>query len=266
MRSLFMTFFLFFTLPIYAKTLVISDIDDTIRLTHRTADLLEQLSYVSDPTLAFKGLPEIYRSLDQNGAVIAYVSGTVAPISGFAEDLLEENDFPQSENFYFKGWFDDTKDFKVQAIESLIISTRPDDILLIGDNGEADVAAYELIAQRYSNVTVYMHKLYSGPGHEVPTTQNIFLTGADLALDLHQKQMLTEDQTQEAVSIVSQATASGSGKEQSLVLPAWATPSYEEVTGLYSSSSLYPKWQSDLEVIRDYLILFFDLQPAVATP
>jgi phosphatidate phosphatase APP1 len=71
--------------------MVVSDIDDTIKWSH-ILDLVRRLEDAPDPTLAFRGMPELYTSLaNDGGAKFFYVTG--AP--DIVIDKLHVDSIPQ---------------------------------------------------------------------------------------------------------------------------------------------------------------------------
>jgi hypothetical protein len=138
----------------FAKTLVISDVDDTIKIT----DVLGTKTHVFFNgvfrTRSFSGMSELYEKFSQNGDVIHYVSGSPKIISSRVENFLEENHFPQKYNLTLKdGLHDDTFHYKVHTIRELIKSENPDKVILIGDDTEHDPEIYDLISKENPAIT-----------------------------------------------------------------------------------------------------------------
>lgn len=239
MRQIILTFFfLLFTLQAFSKTIVISDVDDTIRSINRYADYLEQLSNAMDPQRAFGGMSLIYSDLNAAGAEIYYVSGAVEPLIGYSRDFLNVSQFPQAENFYHRGWFEDTYDFKVRTIMKLLKNHSNDNIVLIGDNGERDVAVYAQVAKRYPNAFIYIHKLFEGgQSMTVPSTQNKFLSAADLAIKLRQIQLLSSDEVQVIHSQIIVDLTTSNSYFADLVFPPWAQVTDSDIQETFTISS-----------------------------
>lgn len=140
------TVMLFSVQEISAKTLVVSDIDDTIKMT----DILGSKSTIVINGLfrekAFAGMSELYNIMNRADTDIYYVSGSPSYIKFRIKDFLEENNFPQKENIVLKRRMkDDSYLFKVAAIRELIKKINPDKIILIGDDTEHDPHVYETI-------------------------------------------------------------------------------------------------------------------------
>lgn len=179
--------------------MVVSDIDDTIKWSH-IPDHLRRLEDARDPTLAFKGMPELYTSLaNDGGAKFFYVTG--APDIGIDQVQLDSiprsvvltNHFPVVDpvrDIYLHKLGEKTEDFKVATITEIMKGHPGVDFILIGDNGEKDVETYERLrqdSQLGSRVKeVFIHKLYEG-GNSLPLKpgQRAFVTAADLAAILY---------------------------------------------------------------------------------
>lgn len=130
-----------------AKTLIVSDVDDTIKMT----DVLGSKTQIVISGLikekAFAGMSELYNKMNNADTDIYYVSGSPSYIKFRIVDFLEENNFPQKNNILLKNRIkDDTYAFKVGAIKELIKKLNPDKIILIGDDTEHDPHVYETIS------------------------------------------------------------------------------------------------------------------------
>lgn len=236
-----------------AKTLVIADIDDTLRLTNRKASIWEQLQNVADPNMGFYGLPEIFDAFAAQNAQVYYVSGTVAPISDFSMDFLIAFDFPQRDHFIYRGWFEGTKEFKIRVIEELIVQEKPDKIILLGDNGEQDVDAYEEIVKAHHEAISYVHKLYGPDGTVIPNTQSTFLTGADLALQLYLSGDISFDEAAIAIKSVSEALTQTDPYYLDLVFPRFADISTNDVERAFGEKNQWPGDPMELNDLEHFV-------------
>ncbi len=129
-----------------AKTLIVSDIDDTIKMT----DVLGSKGKIVINGLfkekAFAGMSELYNKMNNADTDIYYVSGSPEYIKFRIKDFLDENNFPQQQNIVLKRRMkDDTYEYKVGAIRELIKKVNPDKVILIGDDTEHDPHVYETI-------------------------------------------------------------------------------------------------------------------------
>jgi phosphatidate phosphatase APP1 len=142
-----------------AKTLVISDIDDTIKATNvlsKTQVIINGLF----STKAFAGMSDLYQELNINSDTrIEYVSGAPNITKELAERFLAKNEFPQQDNLTLKKGSISTYDHKVAAIRKILLKENPDKIILLGDDTEADPEVYDTIAKENPNTvkSIYIH-------------------------------------------------------------------------------------------------------------
>lgn len=187
-----------------AKTLVISDIDDTIKNTHvlNWADAVGSQN-LSDQE-AFGAIAHVYNLLiSQNpGTTIYYVSNGFRA-GGFnlvPSVFLTTNDFPQSENLSLRSTWDGLTNTKVRRIVDLIYQIQPTSLILIGDNGEQDTEVYAEIQRIFPKIpaTTYIHQVYSSQttfetGKHLEKDQIGFVSSVDLAMDLFSKGIIKEN-------------------------------------------------------------------------
>lgn len=136
---------------LYAKTLIVSDVDDTIKVT----DVLNKKNAIYNALFskaAFSGMPELYRQLENSETLFFYISGSPKMIEEKVSNFLDFNNFPQRANLILKqGISSPTYDFKVAAITKLIQAENPDKVILIGDDTEFDPEVYQTISKSFPN-------------------------------------------------------------------------------------------------------------------
>ncbi len=137
---------------------VISDIDDTIKISQVT-DKVELLrNTFARPFAPVPGMPESYRAQAERGATFHYVSASpwqlYAPLNAFRR----EAQFPAGtyDMKTFRAWDDswqnllaDSALIKTPAIERLLKDNPRRRCLLIGDSGESDPEIYGDIARQF---------------------------------------------------------------------------------------------------------------------
>jgi phosphatidate phosphatase APP1 len=133
-----------------AKTIVISDIDDTIKMT----GVLNNKLHVGFNGLfskrAFAGMSELYNEYHAKGYGIYYVSGSPKMIDCRIEDFLVEKDFPQGDQRFLKDKIgSNTYNFKMESIRNVIAKENPTTLILIGDDTEHDPDVYNDISKEY---------------------------------------------------------------------------------------------------------------------
>lgn len=133
-----------------AKTLVISDVDDTIKMTAVLSGKKMMTFNGLVRTKAFAGMSELYQELRDQDSTIFYVSGSPKIIRSRVDEFLEDNKFPQRDNLSLKSWItEDTVHFKTATIKELILANNPDKVVLIGDDTQHDPEIYDGVQALY---------------------------------------------------------------------------------------------------------------------
>jgi hypothetical protein len=217
--------------------MLISDVDDTIKRTNvlsltglilngpRTTNPFGAMNilynaWICDPLRMRKN--DHARCMARDGAArvknrkMAYVTAAPWKLQNFARSFLRDSGFPtgifkghnfegQEENFVTEIQVEElmglpgTLEFKVEAITALMKAHSGFDFILIGDNGEKDVAAYDAIgawaARNLPRATVhsYIHQVYNyRDGVKPKDDQAIYVTAADLATEFYRQGYLSE--------------------------------------------------------------------------
>lgn len=201
------------------KTVIISDIDDTIKRSHILGSKLSALKTRNQ----FVGMSDLYSAFLCNNEVstkakkfcienratthdskrwISYVTGAPGKLQLLGREFLNDSSFPQGTVFGRTSHNISTLDFKYKKIATLVNGIGSEnDFILIGDNGEHDPKAYQKIKNKYgSNIKTYIHMVYSTSFHEddergvaLKTGQVAYLTAADLALEFYALNYINED-------------------------------------------------------------------------
>ncbi|MEM7256535.1 MAG: phosphatase domain-containing protein, partial [Pseudomonadota bacterium] len=138
---------------------VISDIDDTIKISNVTDKKQLVKGFFFDDYHVVEGMPELYRRLQtQFGACFHYVSASPWQLYPTLAPLLQ-NHYPfgslAQRHFYvadrsFVQFFMSSKAYKINAITDIIERFPDRQYLLIGDSGERDPQVYAEVANRYA--------------------------------------------------------------------------------------------------------------------
>jgi hypothetical protein len=234
------------SLNISAKTILISDIDDTIKRTH----VLGYMTGGVRTTNPFIGLPELYNAflcnkeesveqknfcISKKGVVhspkrwVSYVTAASGRLQMFGREFIARSNFPFGA-VKGKTSAQDSYKFKTQEIASQINSLMDFEIVLIGDNGQKDVAAYDHIRKKYpfKNITTYIHKVYSTynedkakRGVNLAKGQIAYLTAVDLGLEFYSKNLITEDDLYKVSKKVLSFVSSSDDDLYEQVIPDW---------------------------------------------
>lgn len=170
---------------------LVSDIDDTLKATH-VRDALDLALNGLHGGETFADMPELYGLLANSAPKtetreIAYVSAAVGALQYGGKRFLDKWKFPTPESFFGRpSFFKDIVEYKVQAIQSLIDSTRPGALVLLnGDNGEKDVEVFDRIIDTNPDrkVFAFVHQVYDEPLEDSRLDRmTVWLTAFDLGL------------------------------------------------------------------------------------
>jgi hypothetical protein len=137
---------------------VISDIDDTVKVSHVTDQRLLLASTFFNPFEAVPGMPELYRQLAAGGASLHFVSLSPWQLYEPLREFMDAAGFPWATlslkavrfrdatllNLFKKG-----TETKPEQIVPLLERYPGRRFILIGDSGEQDPEVYGEIARRY---------------------------------------------------------------------------------------------------------------------
>lgn len=193
----FLFLYLSLSLTAQARILVVSDIDDTIKVTHVLSKVGAVASAFDDDS-RFSGMSELYKALAQtHRGEIEFHYVSLAPKLIMHEQhkkFLKENSFPTTQ-LHTNPLLSQDPQVKINIIRGLIQSRLPKKIIYIGDNGQLDTYVYEKLSREFSNIPAltYIREAYSKRGYSKNPTrggQVGFVTTYELALDLIQKSLL----------------------------------------------------------------------------
>ena len=216
MKNLFLLLVLL-SFNINAETLMISDIDDTIKRTN----VLGYMTGGVRSTNPFIGMPELYNAflcnqeatkkerdfcLLKKGVVhspkrwVTYVTAASGRLQMFGREFIARSEFPMGV-VKGKSSSEDSYKFKTTEISSLISGVPNYEIILVGDNGQHDVGAYDHIAKKFpfKKVTSFIHQVYSPleqdkakRGTTLAKGQIAYLTSVDLGLEFLKRGLILE--------------------------------------------------------------------------
>ncbi len=196
------------------RVLLISDIDDTIKVSH-ILSLPGKVARVSDVTTPFTGMAQLYQwiiNMNPQSTKLVYLSNAPERIAGVAairfshEKFLKYNQFPQGQMILREDI--KNQDHKIQAIRQLIENERPEVVILVGDNGEQDAEIYHQAFEEYRNLGIqiipFIHQLYGTKvpayvpdslayvGQPIFAEQFGFVTPIEIALELNEQAALSD--------------------------------------------------------------------------
>jgi phosphatidate phosphatase APP1 len=137
---------------------VISDIDDTVKLSQVTDKQALLANSFLKPFVAAPGMAALYRKLADQGAVFHYVSSSPWQLYPPLRDFFDSSGLPKG-SFHLRDFrlkdesfldlFKASRETKTRAIEALLADFPGRDFVLVGDSGEADPEIYGDIARRH---------------------------------------------------------------------------------------------------------------------
>ena len=199
-KNLIFLFVLIFSVnSIKAKTIIISDIDDTLKNAH-VLDNLDLLLFAFKTKNLFKGMPKTFSFLQRElNANIFYVSNAPKNLMGRSHrKFLTRNSFPRGEIFLRDEYSRETH--KIKTITNIIKEQNPTRIILIGDNGEHDPKFYNLIKEEYPDIEVIT---FIRAAYEITHTfddQEYFTTPFEILFKLIDTDLLNKEKTQDLIA------------------------------------------------------------------
>lgn len=173
---------LFVGLSAQARTLLVSDVDDTIKLAH-IKDLSEAARFAFDSKSRFLGMSELYHLIRQDDPEVEIVYLSRAPdwfMGRTHRKFLANGNFPEGE--YINRTNYDSDVHKIYTLREIMAKVRPDKVIFVGDNGEQDPEIYKQISEEFAARGVQFHQFI----RVVYPTNSILLV---------QPQMMIEGQT-----------------------------------------------------------------------
>lgn len=189
------------------KTMLISDIDDTIRRTdvlNKAEAAIHGLEFHN----AFSGMVTLYTGWhgeNTSNKKIEYLSASPGPLVLAGEHFLEESNFPgdtseiKSSVVSGRKFSESAGDFKTRKLyemydQQVATHTVPGTYILIGDNGEMDMIAYgnfiDYVASKggkTDRIYSFIHHAYDTPkGSEIVAPHRPWVTAGDLAVQLRE--------------------------------------------------------------------------------
>ncbi len=188
-----------------AKTILVSDIDDTVKVAH-VRNKIAAVKNAYRVTNIFLGMADLYKIIERRlDADIYYLTNAPAEVMKWSHStLLYAGDFPQQENLLIRPIKVSTKVFKAQKLRELIEREKPDQVILVGDNGEHDHTFYHDVSEEYPGIKFYIfiraaynfnadNKLYSG--------QKSFITPFEIADSLYQSRLLHKSDSERLLDL-----------------------------------------------------------------
>ncbi|MBC7419296.1 MAG: DUF2183 domain-containing protein [Bdellovibrio sp.] len=195
------------------KVLLITDIDDTIKVSH-VLSTTGKVSRAADITTPFTGMSQLLQwiiIMNPLSTKMVYLSNAPEEIAGVPaikfshQSFLEYNSFPKGDLLLREDWANENH--KIETIRNLIDSEMPEIVILIGDNGERDAEIYHQAVVEYGNLGIqiipFIHQLYATEipfyipdvlaevGKPIFAEQFGFVTPIEIAVELNKQNVLS---------------------------------------------------------------------------
>lgn len=219
-----MLFIAVFPFKNWAQTVVISDIDDTIRETH----VLSKKRLIAPVKIqtAFHNMSKVYQALKKkNGLEFYYLTSAPQKIMKRSHTrFLLQNNFPDG-IIKFRSLFN-SQNHKLNSIREIISTKKMDTLILIGDNGEKDPEIYKNIQNfiEENNLDIKVlsyikinYSLHSG-GSIIFDDQIPFVVASELAYIFKNEGFINAEA---ANSIINNSL----NEDKALIVPYWVRPS-----------------------------------------
>lgn len=202
----FLTLLVFiFTVQAQARVLLVSDIDDTVKVAH-VLDLTRAAKYSFDEKTRFVGMSELYNAItrDRPDTDVLYLSR--APewfMKGTHTRFLQRGNFP--EGLYIGRTKYSSAVHKLNNIREQIYKNNPDTVIMVGDNGEQDADIYAQISAEFANSGIrflQFVRIAYNQKEGLFADQVGFVTPVEVALELEKEGVLQATSVQTLMSSV----------------------------------------------------------------
>ncbi len=232
MKNITLALFLLIPQLAFSKVLLVSDMDDTIKVSH-VLDVDSAVANARQTKNAFMGMPELYQSMAKipDATEFHYLSSAPRKLMLYLHHFfLWQNDFPSGKLVLNNKLID--SQHKINSLRKMIAELNPTKMILIGDNGERDAEVYAQIRKEFPHIggETYIHIAYSLEGFEKNNGKKLqegqipWATSIDLAFDLLKKGYITEADYKRLVeSVEARALAEDPyiERRQQMMFPAW---------------------------------------------
>jgi len=164
--------------------LLISDLDDTIKISHTQSKLITIYRGLFRSS-AFAGMAQLYAELllHNPNSVFCVVSSSPSQIKRKIEFFLSKNKFPEAD-LILRDWMRQTSimKYKLRSILSLVKKSESSGslVILIGDDTEHDPEVFAHVAKRHPD-KIAARYLRIVRGRELPEGSTGFFTAFDIA-------------------------------------------------------------------------------------
>jgi hypothetical protein len=177
---------------------ILSDIDDTVRISHVGSP--GSIARALFSNRAFAGMATLYTRLlkTSEGTNLYFASGTPDILSWRVRVFLNTNQFPSSE-MYLQNTLrlGDVYRFKMDVLGKLMADLKNATYLALGDDTEADPLVYRDLDKNFSGQILHTYIHIIKDDKEIPKGQSVFYSAFDIALnEVKEGRLSVEDATE----------------------------------------------------------------------
>lgn len=202
--------FVIFNQSLFAKTLVVADIDDTLKISH-ILDVEDALTYGVQTENAFTGMNQLFDLMKSGwGSEVDFYYLSNAPawlMEDLHRDFLNLHSFP-SGRLSLLDSYSDRNTHKLNKIRLALKGGQYERIFLFGDNGEKDSVVYDQIRKEFRNlqIIVFIHQLYShqNGGGKLLEDQMGYVTPVEILLELSQRKIMKNSEVEFLIQTLSE--------------------------------------------------------------
>jgi phosphatidate phosphatase APP1 len=176
MKKLIFIFSLLFSLNTFASISIVSDLDDTIKITNSGSEIEGGISAFLKNDV-FTGIPEFFSAARLYTNELHVLSASPKILRGKITSTLNGKQI-KFESLILKEGSQSKFDYKVGELKKLLTAS-PDDFIFVGDDVGQDPEAYLEIKRLFPNrvLAVYIHVIN---GRDIPASAVKFWTSFDL--------------------------------------------------------------------------------------
>jgi hypothetical protein len=183
----------------FAQTLLVSDVDDTIKLAH-VQSYQDMVRFGLDEKSRFMGMSELYNFIKRDNPDMQIVYLSRAPkwlMQTRHLKFLKNGSFPAGRYIGRSEYSAETH--KIESLRKLMAEFHPKKVILFGDNGEFDPQVYAQISDEFRRQGVlfytfirvaYSKNIFSLGGSPLALEQIGFVTPIEISLELERQGLM----------------------------------------------------------------------------
>ena len=186
MMSLLLTLFLTTSAHAY---MVISDVDDTIKITN-SGDALQGAWRGLFTKDVFPAMPELYKAWAKDGATLHFVTASPSLLEKKIKELLAHYEVPYATLVLRRNIFESKLKYKVRSISQIMDRYPEEEVVLVGDDVGQDPEVFQELQKLYPGrvLSIYIRPVEA---RDIPLDQIPYVTTFDIVNEEHQERRLS---------------------------------------------------------------------------